>query len=125
MTLIKSNATNQSHKGVALHDLHWPQLIVSYLLPRRNFIHNILLIIGFTAFPVFAQETGFSAITSTPTPDGGATYTLSLQALLLLSSLTFLPAVVLMMSSFTRIIIVLAHLDFPGWAQSLLKQGFC
>ena len=62
------------------------------------------------AFPALAQQTGFPAIASTPAPDGGTTYTLSLQTLLLLTSLTFLPAIVLMMSSFTRIIIVLSLL---------------
>lgn len=62
------------------------------------------------AWPAFAQQTGLPAITSAPSPDGGTTYTLSLQTLLLLTSLTFLPAIVLMMSSFTRIIIVLSLL---------------
>jgi flagellar biosynthesis protein FliP len=118
MNRIKSNPASLPHKGIALDDLHWPQFNISYLLSRRNFFQIILLIIGVTAFPVFAQETGFSAITSTPTPDGGATYTLSLQALLLLSSLTFLPAVVLMMSSFTRIIIVLSLLRLALGTQS-------
>ncbi len=62
------------------------------------------------ATPVLAQKTGFPAITSTPAAGGSATYSLSLQTLLLLTSLTFLPATVLMMSSFTRIIIVLSLL---------------
>lgn len=81
-------------------------------LTKRLIGCSILLLaagIGF-ASPVLAQNTGFPAITSTPAAGGGATYTLSLQTLLLLTSLTFLPAVVLMMSSFTRIIIVLSLL---------------
>ncbi|TAM87442.1 MAG: flagellar biosynthesis protein FliP [Candidimonas sp.] len=40
----------------------------------------------------------------------GQTYSLSLQTLLMLSALTFLPAVLLMMTGFTRIIIVLSLL---------------
>ncbi len=68
----------------------------------------ILLGTGF-ACPVLAQ-TGFPAVTGIPSAEGGTTYTLSLQTLLLLTSLTFLPAIVLMMSSFTRIIIVLSLL---------------
>jgi len=50
------------------------------------------------------------AMTSTPAPDGGTTYSLSIQTLLLLTTLSFLPAIVLMTTSFTRIIIVFALL---------------
>ena len=45
-----------------------------------------------------------------PAANGGQNYTLSLQTLILLTSLTFLPAAVLMMTGFTRIIIVLSLL---------------
>jgi flagellar biosynthetic protein FliP len=55
-------------------------------------------------------ETGIPAFTSTPAPGGGQTYSLSLQTLILLTSLTFLPAVLLMMTAFTRIVIVLSLL---------------
>jgi flagellar biosynthetic protein FliP len=57
-----------------------------------------------------AADTGLPAFTSTPAPGGGQTYSLSLQTLLLLTSLSFLPAVVLLMTGFTRIIIVLSLL---------------
>ena len=40
-------------------------------------------------------ETGIPAFTSTPAAGGGQTYSLSLQTLILLTSLTFLPAVLL------------------------------
>ncbi|TAN48055.1 MAG: hypothetical protein EPN21_15790, partial [Methylococcaceae bacterium] len=53
-------------------------------------------------------EVGLPALTSTPAPGGGQTYSLSLQTLLLLTSLSFLPAILLMMTGFTRIIIVLS-----------------
>ncbi|HRH81170.1 MAG TPA: flagellar type III secretion system pore protein FliP [Thiobacillaceae bacterium] len=53
---------------------------------------------------------GLPAFTSTPGPGGSQNYTFSLEALLLLTSLTFLPALLLMMTSFTRIVIVLALL---------------
>jgi flagellar biosynthesis protein FliP len=58
----------------------------------------------------FAADPGLPAFTSTPTPGGGQSYSLSLQTLILLTSLSFLPALILMMSSFTRIIIVLSLL---------------
>ncbi|WP_169198713.1 flagellar type III secretion system pore protein FliP [Aromatoleum buckelii] len=60
--------------------------------------------------PLTAAAQGLPAITGTPAPGGGTTYSLSVQTLLLLTSLSFLPAVVLMMTSFTRIIIVFALL---------------
>ena len=61
------------------------------------------------ALPAWAaQAPGLAAVTSTPAAGGGQTYTLSLQTLLLLTSITFLPAVVLMMTGFTRIVIVLS-----------------
>jgi len=58
--------------------------------------------------PAHAQV--LTALTSTPGPGGGQTYSLSLQLLVLLTALTFLPAALLLMTSFTRIIIVLSLL---------------
>jgi flagellar biosynthesis protein FliP len=60
------------------------------------------------SIPAWAQTAGMPAVTSAPAAGGGQTYTLSLQTLLLLTSLTFLPAVLLMMTGFTRIVIVLS-----------------
>ena len=62
------------------------------------------------ALPAVAQNIAMPALSSTPAPGGGQTYSLSIQTLLLLTSLTFLPAVLLMMTGFTRIIIVLSLL---------------
>ncbi|HCE11012.1 MAG TPA: flagellar biosynthetic protein FliP [Oxalobacteraceae bacterium] len=59
---------------------------------------------------IAAAQQGMPALTSTPAPGGGQTYSLSLQTLLLLTSLSFLPAALMMMTSFTRIIIVLSLL---------------
>lgn len=66
----------------------------------------------------FAQSAGLPAFTSTPSGGGGQTYTLSLQTLLFLTSLSFLPAALLMMTSFTRIIIVLSLLRMALGTQS-------
>lgn len=49
-------------------------------------------------------------ITTQPTANGGSDYSLSLQILLLMSLLTLLPAALITMTSFTRILIVLAIL---------------
>ncbi|AUM00415.1 flagellar biosynthetic protein FliP [Zoogloeaceae bacteirum Par-f-2] len=67
---------------------------------------GLLLLVG----PAIALAQVMPAVTATPTAGGGTRYSLSVQTLLLLTSLTFLPAVVLMMTSFTRIVIVLSLL---------------
>jgi flagellar biosynthetic protein FliP len=58
----------------------------------------------------WAQVGGLPAVTSTPSSGGGTTYSLTIQTLLLMTALTFIPAAVLMMTSFTRIVIVLSML---------------
>jgi flagellar biosynthetic protein FliP len=69
--------------------------------------------------PLIASAQGLPALTSTPTAGGGQAYSLSLQTLLLLTSLSFLPAAMLMMTSFTRIIIVLSLLRQALGTQSV------
>lgn len=49
-------------------------------------------------------------ITSTPAANGGQTFSVPVQTLLFFTALTFLPAVLLLMTSFTRIVIVLSLL---------------
>ncbi|MCP1726446.1 flagellar biosynthetic protein FliP [Natronospira proteinivora] len=53
---------------------------------------------------------GLPAVTVETGEDGGQTYSVTLQILILMTALTVLPALVLMMTSFTRIVIVLALL---------------
>src|SRR5262245_46708472 len=61
--------------------------------------------------PVLANAaTGLPAVTVTTNPGGGQTYSLTLQILILMTVLTLLPAILLMMTAFTRIVIVLAIL---------------
>lgn len=74
---------------------------------------NILLyaVLGFMlGMPLASLAEGMPLINTTPSAAGGQNYTLSLQTLILLTSLTFLPAALLMMTGFTRIIIVLSLL---------------
>ena len=59
---------------------------------------------------VFAQGAGIAAITSAPGPGGSTTYSLTVQTLLMMTALTFIPAAVLMMTGFTRIVIVMSLL---------------
>ena len=76
----------------------------------RMSLRTLFLLAGFAALPSLAQQAGLPAVTSVPAPGGGQTYSLSIQTLLLLTSLSFLPALLLMMTGFTRIIIVLSLL---------------
>jgi len=70
-----------------------------------------LAILVFAALSSSAiAQSALPSVTVTPGPGGSQTYALTIQTLLFLTSLTFLPAVLLMMTSFTRIIIVLSLL---------------
>jgi flagellar biosynthetic protein FliP len=80
---------------------------------RRSLTRTLGLALALALLPTaaaLAQQAGIPALTSSSAPGGGTTWSLSLQTLLVLSALTFLPAVLLMMTGFTRIIIVLSLL---------------
>ncbi|XYJ11632.1 flagellar type III secretion system pore protein FliP [Telluria sp. B2] len=63
------------------------------------------------ALPLAAlAQPGIPAFTTSAAPGGGTQYSLPVQTLLLMTAFTFLPAALLMMTSFTRIIIVLSLL---------------
>lgn len=70
----------------------------------------IALMLCCAPLAAWAQTGGLPAFTSTPGAGGSQTYTLSIQTLLTITALTFIPAALLMMTSFTRIIIVLGLL---------------
>lgn len=81
----------------------------------RNTFQRYLPLLGFLLLSgisqaALAQSGGLPAITSSPSSGGGQNYSLSIQTLIFLSSLAFIPAALLMMTSFTRIIIVLSLL---------------
>ncbi len=69
----------------------------------------VLILFAWPLNAVFA-DAGLQALTVTTASNGDQTYSLSIQALFLMTALTFLPAAMMMMTSFTRIIIVLAIL---------------
>jgi len=76
---------------------------------RLRYIPVWLLTIIAVLIPL-AVDAALPIVNSSPVAGGGQAYSLSLELLLLMTSLSFLPAVVLMMTSFTRIIIVLSML---------------
>lgn len=63
-------------------------------------------------------EPGVPAVTVTTDDSGGQSYTVTLQILAVMTALTLLPAALIMMTSFTRIIIVLAILRQAMGVQS-------
>ena len=85
-----------------------PVLKRQRLLIIRSAVSLLLILALFTHQSLMAQT--LPAITATPGSDGSQTYSLSMQTLLLLTLLSFLPAMLMMMTGFTRIIIVLSLL---------------
>ena len=85
-------------------------------------MHRFLVLLLF--LPCLAQaQPGLDVLTVIDNQDGGQTYTLSIKIFFLMTALTLLPAAVLMMTSFTRIIIVLAILrQALGTAQTPSSQ---
>lgn len=70
----------------------------------------------------FAQLPG---ITSQPLPGGGQSWSLPVQTLVFITSLTFIPAILLMMTSFTRIIIVFGLLRNALGTPSAPRTRYC
>lgn len=71
---------------------------------------TLMLIGAFVPSYAFAQDLALDAFKLTTGSNGAQTYSLSIKFLVLMTALTFLPALVLMMSSFTRVVIVLSIL---------------
>jgi len=69
-----------------------------------------LLLLVLLSPAVFADNGAMSALQITTNPDGSQEYSVTLQVLAMMTALSFLPAMIIMMTCFTRIIIVLAIL---------------
>lgn len=67
-----------------------------------------LMPLALLAAPAFAQA--LPAFTSTPTAGGGQNYSITIQTLVMMTSLVFIPALILMTTCFTRIVIVFSLL---------------
>ncbi|WP_269835621.1 flagellar type III secretion system pore protein FliP [Pseudomonas putida] len=86
---------------------------------RTLAISTLLLGLGL-CLPSVADAAGtLTALTTKNTGNGTQEWSLSMQTLMFLTSLTFLPAVLLMMTAFTRIIIVLSLLRTAMGTQSV------
>ncbi len=76
---------------------------------KHRLLVLILPVLMLFSLPVMAQQ-GISAVTVTSNPDGSQDYSMTLQALFIMSALSLIPAFIMMMTSFTRIIVVLSIL---------------
>lgn len=87
-------------------------LVVNLVNKARPHLLLGLFLIVTLCFPWLSQAQGISlpSIHSTPTADGGQNWSLSIETLVLLTLMSFLPAMLMMMTGFTRIIIVLGLL---------------
>ncbi len=70
----------------------------------------LLLLLLISPLTQAADPVGIPALTLTTAEDGSQQYTVTIQILFLMTAITLLPALLMMMTSFTRIIIVFAIL---------------
>ncbi|MGB5651462.1 MAG: flagellar type III secretion system pore protein FliP [Sedimenticolaceae bacterium] len=84
---------------------------------------GLLLTVGLLLAHGALAAPGIDALTMTPGEGGEQTYTLSIQVLLMMTALSMLPAALILMTSFTRIVIVLSILrQALGTAQTPSNQ---
>lgn len=69
-----------------------------------------ILLLALLSPQLLADNGTLSAVTVTTNADGSQSYSVTLQVLAIMTALSFIPAMVIMMTSFTRIIVVLAIL---------------
>lgn len=102
---IKSPANNNTKRNVV------ENFLIS-LFSVKGFIFLFTLLVAFfTSQSVLAaDELGMSALKLTTNADGSQEYTVTLQILMFMTALSFIPAGIIMMTSFTRIVVVMAIL---------------
>lgn len=79
---------------------------------RAKALLTVMISVIIMLFPGFvgADLSGIPAVTLANNGNGSATYSVSLQILVLMTALTLLPGMLLCMTSFTRVVVVLAIL---------------
>ena len=91
------------------NSVHCKNLTPSHVV---YFIVIVLMMFASSAFA--AEDLSMSALKLTTNPDGSQEYSVTLQILIFMTALGFIPAAVIMMTSFTRIVVVM----------SILRQAF-
>ena len=84
---------------------------ITLLKVLKGFLASPLLITGVVFFlSQIANAAGIPAVTLETNEEGGTQYSVTIQILAIMTALTFIPAILMMMTSFTRIVVVFAIL---------------
>jgi len=75
-----------------------------------KYLARLMLLLGLFSPMLALAEPGLAAFRIESDANGDQTYSVSIQVLAMMTAITFLPAALMMMTSFTRIIIVLSIL---------------
>lgn len=87
-----------------------PTAIISTVKQRLPILVFVLLSMFAFSGVSYAEDLSMSALKLTTNPDGSQEYSVTLQILIFMTALSFIPAAVIMMTSFTRILVVMAIL---------------
>ena len=97
LSIKKLLSSHFSLKGFSLTKNNWLFLLFATLLTAGGTVYA-------------ADDLSMSALTLTTNADGSQEYSVTLQILIFMTALGFIPAALIMMTSFTRIVIILAIL---------------
>ena len=107
------NSMRESHRYFTLTRA----LVSDFLRFRKLFILGSLLFLGLFVLLLFMPKAmgavnnlDISAFTVKVNPDGTSDYALNMQVILLMALFSFIPSILVMMTSFTRIVIVISIL---------------
>lgn len=96
--------------------IHWPSIdnLHKVLVKTKSAVTPFALPLGIALILLLISKTSFAqgipAVTLETTEEGGTRYSVTIQVLAIMTALTFIPAALMMMTSFTRIIVVFAIL---------------
>ncbi len=93
-------------KFLLLMGLAWSQLSMAQVEP----LSQPEPAVDSQAVQISASNLGIPAMSVTTNPDGSQNYSVTIQILAIMTALTLLPALLMMMTSFTRVIVVFAIL---------------
>ena len=71
---------------------------------------SLFIFFAFAGTALAQQDLSLPAFTLSTNPDGSQEYSVTLQILIFMTALSFIPAAVIMMTSFTRIVVIMAIL---------------
>ena len=77
---------------------------------ERRWIAHLICVLPLLLLALPASAAGLPGVTVTPAAGGGSSYSVSIQLLLAMTALTLLPAALMTLTAFTRIIVVLGLL---------------